>query len=305
MSKPVIVLTVGISCSGKRSWAEEYCRNRDDWCNINRDDLRFEMFCSGKRVWDQYKFNRSNEKKVTEAAEQLAFNSSVFKQNIIISDTNLKSSVRNKWKIWAEDNDYEYMIKEFPISWEEAVKRNNQREGGISRSILRSQYYKMQEYLGEYKYQPDPSLPDCVLVDIDGTVAEKGDRGFFDWDKVGTDKPKDFVIAMLDGLIMAGIEPIFLSGRDGSCKSETYDWIEKNIMEAHYDVDIYGFNLFMRTAGDMRKDYIVKRELFDKYVKGKYNVVGVLDDRPSVINNCWLDMGLPNVISVADQNLEF
>lgn len=51
----------------------------------------------------------------------------------------------------------------------------------------------------------------------------------------------------------------------------------------------------MRTTGDSRKDSIVKEELYQKYVAGKYNVFLVLDDRTSVCQlwrdklgfNCW------------------
>lgn len=46
------------------------------------------------------------------------------------------------------------------------------------------------------------------------------------------------------------------------------------------------YDLFMREA-----DYIVKAELFDKYVRHNYNVIGVLDDRTQVVN-MWRSMGL-------------
>ncbi len=304
MNGLTLVLTVGISGSGKTSWAEEYTSNRKDWVNLNRDDVRFNTFCNGERDWNKYKFTNKNEKRVTDIITGYAEECYAQGLNIIISDTNLSSSIRNKWREWGKSHGYTVIHKEFPLSWIEAVKRNNQREGGISQSVLRSQYYKMKKYLGEYIYEPNPELPDCVLIDIDGTVAYKAPgRGFFDWDMVDKDIPRTPVIAMVCGLIDQGYQPIFLSGRDGSCMEATYDWIYKHIM--HYLYPDCDFHLFMRTGGDMRKDYIVKRELFDTYVKDKFNVVAVLDDRPAVINNCWLDMGLPNVISCADQNLEF
>lgn len=304
MSKPFIVLTIGMSCSGKSTWVEEFTRNRTDCVEINRDNIRFFNFCDGKRDWTKYTFNKRNEKIVTKIAEAAVESAKDANKNIIISDTNLNPNIRDKWKQWADENGYDIIHKEFPISWVEAVKRNNQREGGIDQSILRKQYYNMKEYLGEYLYEPNPELPDCVLIDIDGTVAHKApERGFFDWDMVDRDIPRTPVIAMVCGLIDQGYQPIFLSGRDGSCMEATYDWIYKHIMYYLYpDCD---FHLFMRTAGDMRKDYIVKRELFDKYVKDKFNVVAVLDDRPQVITNCWLDIGLPNVISVADPFIDF
>lgn len=298
-----LILTVGMSCSGKTSWASEFVSNRSDWDNINRDEVRFGLFTYGERDWTAYKFTKKNEKRVTDICDVYAESCVNNGLNIIISDTNLSEKTRNKWKDFAKKHNYLYEEKAFPIEWEEAVKRNNQREGGISRNILWSQYLKMNEYLGKYSYTPDKTLPDAFICDIDGNIALKGKRGFYDWDKVGVDKPRDFVIYMVMGLIQAGYTPIFLSGRDASCQEETYQWINKEVMQ--YFPDHEGFHLYMRSEGDMRKDYIVKKELFHKYVDGKFNVLGVLDDRPQVINNCWLDLGLPNVISTADQNKEF
>ena len=306
--KPKFVVCVGASTSGKSTYTQEWLQNHalGSAVELNRDNVRFDMFCNGKRDYYNYHFCNKNEKKVsTRIGEQLDA-ALELRQHIICSDTNLNIKYRERWKQIAKDNGYEYSEVPFPVEWEELKKRNNQREGGISQDILRSQYYKMQEYLGDYKYVPDDSLTPCVLVDIDGTVALKGDRGYFDWDKVEVDKPRRFVIAMLQGLIDEGYEPIFLSGRDGSCQEETYSWIYEHIMEtAYFPERCHGFRLFMREAGDIRKDYIVKKELFFKYINGKFDVQGVLDDRPSVLQNCWLDLGLPNVIATADQTVGF
>ncbi len=47
----------------------------------------------------------------------------------------------------------------------------------------------------------------------------------------------------------------------------------------------------MRKAGDSRKDTIVKQELLDKQIKGKYNVFCAIDDRLSVVS-MWYDNGI-------------
>lgn len=43
--------------------------------------------------------------------------------------------------------------------------------------------------------------PKVWLVDIDGTVALRGERGPFDWDRVGEDKPNGPVIAVVRALM--------------------------------------------------------------------------------------------------------
>jgi len=40
----------------------------------------------------------------------------------------------------------------------------------------------------------------------------------------------------------------------------------------------------MRKEDDMRKDAIIKRELFDNFIEGKYQIEFVLDDRNQVVD---------------------
>lgn len=49
--------------------------------------------------------------------------------------------------------------------------------------------------------------------------------------------------------------------------------------------------LYMRPEGDVRKDTEIKREIFDNYIRDKYRVLFVLDDRNSVVK-MWRDLGL-------------
>jgi hypothetical protein len=51
--------------------------------------------------------------------------------------------------------------------------------------------------------------------------------------------------------------------------------------------------LFMRITGDIRKDSVVKKELFDANVKGKYHINFVLDDHDQVIDLWCLELSLP------------
>ena len=125
--KLILTLTVGISCSGKTTWSEEFVRNNRDWVNLNRDDVRFNTFTDGEPDWNKYKFTSKNEKRVSSIIEGYAENAVAQGCNIIVSDTNLNPNIRNKWKEFAEVHGYEYEEKPFPITWEEARKRNNLR----------------------------------------------------------------------------------------------------------------------------------------------------------------------------------
>lgn len=136
----------------------------------------------------------------------------------------------------------------------------------------------------------NPALPDCVICDIDGTLAIMGDRSPFEWEKVGIDTVNEPVADLLCMVEAWGMEQhenkiIILSGRDGSCRQETLDWLH-----AH---GIPFTELYMRKAKDNRKDAIIKRELYEEHILGKYNVSFILDDRDQVVALWRKDLGLP------------
>ena len=76
-----------------------------------------------------------------------------------------------------------------------------------------------------------------------------------------------------------------MSGRDEAARRPTTNWLVYN--RIHYDA------LFMRTAGDARKDSVVKKVLYEAHVKGQYFVKFVLDDRNQVVDLWRLELGLP------------
>lgn len=300
-----LYLTVGISASGKTTWAESMCNRFDNgrWWNINRDHIRLNVMFNDI-TWAEYKFNKTNESKCSEIALE-QFNDAVEMgvENIIVSDTNLQEEYRNAWIKRGEDAGYEVEIVEFPVTFDEACKRNELRHNGVSRKIIYQQWLLWNKYIGRKVYTPDESKRKAIIVDIDGTIAERFDRSPFDWSKVGQDKPRSFVIDLIKSYANANdAVVIFVSGRDAVCRAETMRWIGVNMKGLGQQ--IYTTPLHMRKEGDMRKDTIVKEEIFWEHIADKYNVVAVFDDRPVVVSN-WHDIGIRNVIAVADQRHEF
>lgn len=145
---PKLIITVGISASGKTTWAEaqkyEYSGNNN--LNINRDDIRFKIVQPGAD-WSTYKFSKKNEKRVSEIELMIAEKGLKFESNIIISNTNLNPKTREFWKKFAEKRGYEFEIKEFPISLEEAIERDSKRENSVGEDVIRKQYKQWLEYL--------------------------------------------------------------------------------------------------------------------------------------------------------------
>ncbi len=125
-------------------------------------------------------------------------------------------------------------------------------------------------------------MKNAVICDIDGTLALMKNRSPFDWKKVGEDE-LNVPVAKIISNFWEDTTVILLSGRDGSCREETIEWLEKNPVNWNH--------LYMREAGNNEKDTIIKKRLYDEHVKDKYNVLCVFDDRPCMVR-MWRDMGL-------------
>jgi len=87
-----------------------------------------------------------------------------------------------------------------------------------------------------------------------------------------------------------GGKVIITSGRSDKYGKETIAWLEK--------VNIKPDLLIMRKQDDVRKDSVLKKEMFMDHIYGKFNVEKVTDDRQQVVD-MWRDLGL-TVLQVAD-----
>lgn len=130
-----------------------------------------------------------------------------------------------------------------------------------------------------------PHRPRCWIVDLDGTLALIGDRSPYDWSRVGEDRPNVAVVQLIQALAAhPDVDAILVaSGRDEACRAQTVAWL------AFHDVPFD--DLLMRPHHDRRADHIIKRELLNNRIRPAYDVVGVVDDRNSVVA-MWRDEGL-------------
>lgn len=272
----MITLTVGISNSGKTTWAEQQV----DILNINRDDQRAEM--SGGNL-NAYKFSKAREKAITLIQFEMAAWAVLNNKDIIVSDTNLNPKTRAKWAAWAQEQEVELHIKEFPCEPHIAKQRNQKREHSIPVSVIDQQYAAWREYKWMPTYTGTPGKPSAVIFDVDGTLASMNARHPFDWNKVCEDTPRRNVVNLAKSLHKAGIKILVMSGRDGVCYEDTLKWLHDNNVPVHA--------LSMRAAGDTRPDAVIKEELFWGFVADKYDVQFVVDDRDQMVAR-WRAMGL-------------
>lgn len=301
--KKCCLLTIGISASGKTTWTEEFIRFKaqDDekWININRDQVRAEIYQikTGLTNFNWTTWKRKWEKEATERWEQY-IQHVIRTENadgVVISDTNLNPKTRNKIIKTFEDIGWDIELKFFPIEYEVAVKRDLARPNPVGSSVIAEQLEKWWEQFGE-RYVADTTLPKAVIVDVDGTLAHAENRNIFDWYTVDTDTPDEMVCAVVKGLKAQGFKIVITSGRDEVSLYATWVWLTRHL---GFEPD----ELLMRKYKDMRKDTVVKRELFDNNIRDKYNVVLAIDDRPVVVR-LWRSLGI-KTLACGFQHREF
>jgi hypothetical protein len=198
----------------------------------------------------------------------------------------------------ARENDAVFELVDFTeISVEDCIERDRGRANYVGERVIREMW---EEFLrpANPAAEADPALPWCVIVDIDGTLARMTERGPYDWSRVGEDVPRLDVAHAVRGVReKSGSVILFLSGRDEVCRSVTQEWLDK-------EIGLGAWPLYMRPEGDQRKDTIVKREMYEAHVRGKYNVRAIFDDRPQVIR-LWRELGFADRIFDVGDGREF
>jgi predicted kinase len=267
----------GLPASGKSTWAKEYIKEHQDTKRVCRDDLR--------HMSNGYILSNKNENLITDFEYRLIQDILTSGYNLIVDKTHLnpkaeKHMIEYIRKLADEHRlKLEIEVKYFEVELEEAIKRDKMREFPVGEKVIKRMYY---DYIYKEEYKPlafETGLPSAIIVDIDGTIAFKGERNAYNFSKVYEDKPKYDVILLIQ--IMKRANPdyriIIFSGRDDSCLADTERWLKEKT-GLQYD------EIHMRKTGDKRKDSIVKKELYEEFVKGKYNVLCVFDDRKQVID---------------------
>ena len=307
MSK--LIVLQGPPCSGKSTWAKNYIKGRENECIIvSRDAIRLAM-CGGD-VTTMFQGMKQDREDIVTQTETILIEQGLSKgYEVIVDATNLNSNTVKRLIRLNDKYNSTIVFEKFYVPFEEAVKRDKERaeKGGhsVGKSVLKSFYqrYYREEYEKEHakfvdhkRIDIDQTLPQAVICDIDGTIAWMQGRYPYDLNKVQEDKVDPRLRQLLYYIFNAGVEVIFLSGREGTarCKAETMEWLKANIEGYERNkMSSYGgikFELFMRNANDYRPDEIIKKEIYEREIKGKYDIICVFDDRNKVVD-MWREEG--------------
>lgn len=310
-----IILTVGIPACGKSTWAkEEVKKNPEKITRVNRDDLR--------NMMSNYHFSDANEKLVTSAKEHIIKEALRYGRDIIIDETNLnRRNFDDICKLVRSMNiDCMVMEKGFFIDLDEAIARDAARPGTgcVGEDVVRK-FWKKAGGAQHKHYKPrveiiqrqttasveagkpavNSALPLAIICDLDGTLSLfnslRGDgsvdvrhsdaqtRSPYDASKCHEDTLNEPVAAVLENMYKAGYKIVFCSGREDTYREQTVRFLKK-----HLNIQ---YELHMRRADDLRKDNVIKAEIYDTHIAPNYNVSFVLDDRNQVVD-LWRSKGL-------------
>lgn len=306
--KATLYATRGIPGSGKSYIAEQMVKkSRGKLVRINRDDLREKFF--NRAVLTDHE-----ERVITKIQDAEVIAMLSLGKDVIVDDTSLQNKALRKWEDVARGIPANFEVINVEVPLELALERNRARAAAGGRFVPEKVIIdKFQRFCpkGKFprfipseeaskqnhdksvtsagmkivKYEPDYSKEEAWIFDLDGTLALfEGLRGPFEWDKVGNDLPHRHVIALAKMVQATGQKIIITSGREDVCFDESAAWL--------FNEGINVEKMFMRKAGDGRKDSVVKYEIFDNFIRDNYNICGVVDDRLQVCR-LWFDLGMP------------
>lgn len=306
----MITILIGISGSGKSTLSEKKMLHNANLIRVNRDSFRTALFMMDSLYYNRPDF-RDCEKLVSEISEQLIYDSLHKGKDIIIDNTNLQKKYIDE--IIRKFNHLSAIELEFvdidkSVAKARVMARDSKGKAFDTSYIdrqsndlikLKKQLHGVQLYYPQINAEIlfNEGLPKAYLVDIDGTVAQKGDRDIFDDSKLHLDSEIKAVAEVVRALQKEGYTIVYVSGRQDTTYNATKKWLEdKNLWFTNTE-------MFMRKAKDQRPDYLVKEEIMIEAIVPRYNPVGVFDDRLQVTRE-YYRLGIP-VLNVNQNLIQF
>lgn len=295
-----IIITIGLPGSGKTTWCKTFLKQNADYVKIERDDLRFGL--KDIPIGD-----RKFETLITKLQYQMVHTALNSKFNVILSDTNC-----NKKYLEAFLNEFKYKanitFKIFDTPIETCIDRDSKRERKVGEDVIKRMNNGYNEVINNVDLNPieklpeiyfphfyDDSLLDCVIIDLDGTIAHANNkRHIYNFKDVGLDDLDFNMFKIIEAIASNDIALVFLTARNEICYDETLEWLKK------HNFPLLNYMLLMRKDGDFRPSTVVKQELYETYIKGKLNVLCAFDDKTDIVE-MWRENDIKALQVISDK----
>lgn len=286
---PTLTILVGCPASGKSTFAEWKVRTEAKTMRISRDEIRFSQF---QEVMDNAVESMIS-KIINVQIKTLLSNG----WNVLLDTCNVKMDyIKQPIADFSEMANIEFKVFDLPL--EDLFIRNEKRDRKVPKKVIENMFYQLQKTKENFDFRPirkveknleycdqNPDLPKAIICDLDGTLALMNGRNPFDASKCDEDELNNPVANVLKNYKKLGYKILLVSGREDRYKEPTLKFLQTH--EIEYD------DLIMRKTKDSRKDSIIKTEIYNESIKGKYFVEFVLDDRNQVVDTWRNDLKLP------------
>lgn len=272
-----LIMTKGLPGSGKTYWAKQYQKENPNTVLVNKDDLRA-MLHSGVH-------SRGREDFVCNIRDAIVIRALEQGQEVIVHDTNFapkhEAQMRTIANMLPWKGKCEVIVKDFTdVPLDVCIKQDLQRPNSVGKDVIMQMWKQFLRPVPPV-VKRNEDLPNCIICDIDGTLALFGDANPYERDFTRDELNKP-IARILDGW-EGKTNIILVSGRKDTFKDQTMIWLVRK--------SVPYTKLFMRAGDDSRKDVVVKQEIYETYIKDQYNVLFVLDDRDQVVD-FWRSIGL-------------
>jgi predicted kinase len=295
---PTLWYTYGLPASGKSTWAHSFAKTSGALV-LNKDTIR--------TMWPKKEWNRDQEAVVLRGRNAMIEASLEGGQDVIVDDTNLNPR-------------HPQLFQDFAKKWQTACKRVSFLHVPVDTCIARDKARTDKAPVGKAVIQemadrwlkgklpivvgderPNPKPDDtkhkkAIIVDIDGTLAiNRSGRDPYQptYQELMADEVNHSVLGVVKDFLAKtpGNCVYFLTGRSADQWGTTNTWLRERAGLRH---PYSNWVLYCRKASDSRKDAIVKREIYKKFIEPwNRDILFVLDDRQQVVDMWRNELGLP------------
>lgn len=272
----------GLPGSGKSTKAKEMmAKNPGAYKRVNKDDLR--------AMLDNSRWSKHNEKFIERLRNHIILESLKDGFHILVDDTNLHSKHEKNIRELTKGKAKIEIIDLTNVTPETCIKNDLKRANSVGSQVIMTMY---RQFLESEKNEKKPSqlrqnadLPKAIICDLDGTLALLNGRNPYDAAKSDEDAINVPIQKIVENFYHLGYKILFFTGRQETHRNPSLRFLERTFE------DRIEFELHMRKATDIRKDSIIKKEMFEEIALNKYFIEFILDDRNQVVD-MWRALGL-------------
>ncbi|KAI8903906.1 RNA ligase-domain-containing protein [Powellomyces hirtus] len=301
-SLPSLVVLLGISGSGKTTFARRWVATHVSSVVVSRDALRDAMFVlttpQDREANKTSKGFAAREKEVVRM-ELTAIRHALLRGQTVLADGPYLDASDVLPLLSAVPHGCSVVVRAMDTALDECVRRLAASDR-VTLARLADQYATFAASKDSLQQSIDDELrstrswrttcetqlqspmtlaspaPTCIVFDIDGTLATRHNRHRFDESKVLSDLVVPDVAAIARALHKAGSTIVMCTGRTEGCRADTEQWLCDN--------EISFSALYMRQLSDRRADFLIKEDMWREI--HKTHVIGMMfDDRAQVVHH--------------------